>query len=64
MLEVAEEVASGRVLPSRMPEPPEEAFGSPEFRRRDFGADRRAAAESGYLVMKARAARSAVPRLS
>jgi phosphoribosylglycinamide formyltransferase 1 len=64
LLEVAENVASDRVLPSRMPEPPEEAFGSPEFRRRDFGADRKAAAESGYLMMKARAARSALPPLS
>ena len=64
LLEVAEDVASDRVLPSRMPEPPEEAFGSPEFRRRDFGADRRAAAESGFLTMKARAARSVVPHLS
>lgn len=58
LLEVAKDAVGGRVLPSRRPEPPEEAFGSPEFRRRDFGAERRAAAESGYLMMKARAARS------
>jgi phosphoribosylglycinamide formyltransferase-1 len=64
LLEAAENVAGDRVLPSRMPEPSEEAFGSPEFKRRDFGADRRAAAESGYLMMKTRAARSRVPRLS
>lgn len=64
LLEGAKAVTSDRVLSSRMPEPPEEAFGSPEFKRRDFDADMRAAAESGYLMMKARAARSAVPHLS
>jgi phosphoribosylglycinamide formyltransferase 1 len=64
LLKAAENVAGDLVLASRPPEPPEEAFGSPEFRRRDFGAARRAAAESGYLMMKARAARSGVPRLS
>jgi phosphoribosylglycinamide formyltransferase 1 len=53
LIEAAEKVTSDRVLPSRVPEPPEEAFGSPEFRRRNFGADRRAAAESGYLMMRA-----------
>jgi phosphoribosylglycinamide formyltransferase 1 len=54
LTEVARNSASDRVLPSRPAERPGEAFGSPEFRRRDFGAARRAAAESGYLMMKTR----------